>query len=574
MGQFLAAVFGTVRRNLIAFLLIVLVLVAGKMIGSEWDHAQRVASELPELQIAAASVGAHQMALAEEMTGRVKRMSKAGVQQLDGEIRILEADIERLHRKQEGISVGTGIFKRPGGVVEELQRKAALGVEIEIRSQTRAYLVALRTHLVLLGDRQVELEKLERLRLEHVRIYTAIQSAEQQLSKIEVDAGVLGKIPFTRKHQQVGQLTAELKELKVANHRAHQDYRAQKQLLARLPLPAALNEFRINEQRLAQASAPLQKRLMEAEQWAEKNLLWHSYQTVRPVLPLALFVLVSWWLVPVAIRALFYYVLAPFAASRPAIVIRRSTSTGAAAYAKQRSGHDSSLISAVSRTISLAPECEMLIRPDYCQSQPVGVQASTILLFDWGRWLTSIAAHLWLLKRLRTAQSADIVVSSTSDALDEVALLEIGSGEAFVLQPRGLIGMMYPIGHRPKIRSHWRLGTLHAWLTLQLRYLAFEGPVTLVVKGCRGVRLEKAASDRTISQDATLGFSANAQYSTVRAEPFVPYLRGRQSLLQDKFGGQDAYYLYEEVPRNVRPDGQKHNPLEVLLDACLKAFGI
>src|SRR3712207_7229235 len=59
------------------------------------------------------------------------------------------------------------------------------------------------------------------------------------------------------------------------------------------------------------------------------------------------------------------------------------------------------------------------------QSQPVDVRASTKLLFDWRRWLTSIAAHLWMLKRLRSSVPAEIVVSSSIDPLDEVALLEL-----------------------------------------------------------------------------------------------------------------------------------------------------
>lgn len=216
----------------------------------------------------------------------------------------------------------------------------------------------------------------------------------------------------------------------------------------------------------------------------------------------------------------------------------------------------------------------MLIRPDYCQSQPAGVQLTTKLLLSWQRWLTSLAARLSMLKRLRTATAADIVVSSTTDPLDEVALLEIGAGEAFVLQPRGLVGIICKTGQRPIIRSHWRLGTLHAWLTLQLRYLVFEGPMTVIVKGCRGVRLESTENGRTISQDATLGFSTNAKYATARADPFLPYLRGRQALFHDRFSGHGGWYLYEEVPRNARADGRSSNPLEALFDASLKAFGI
>jgi len=41
-----------------------------------------------------------------------------------------------------------------------------------------------------------------------------------------------------------------------------------------------------------------------------------------------------------------------------------------------------------------------------------------------------------------------------------------------------------------------------------------------------------------------------------------------------KFAGHNAYYLYEEIPRNTRPGQQGHNSFEVLLDAGLKAFGI
>jgi len=209
---------------------------------------------------------------------------------------------------------------------------------------------------------------------------------------------------------------------------------------------------------------------------------------------MAFAVLAEWWLVPAAICTLFYFVLAPLVARRPPIMIgpidRR---TPAAASLAQFSCNGSLLISAVSQRVMLAPGHKFLIRPEYCQGQPPCTIVSTKVLCDWHRWLTSIAAHLWMLKRMRTSQTAAIVVSSTADALDEVALLEIGPGDAFVLQPRGLVGIMYRTGEWPRIRSHWRLGTLHACLTLQLRYLSFEGPHHADRQGVSG---------RTVSLDA------------------------------------------------------------------------
>lgn len=562
VAHFLSVVFQAVRRNLFVFIVIVLVLASGKLIRSEWQNVQQVVDELPALRASEAELERYQADLESRITRRATRLSSATVQQLDAHIADLDHDIGRLQRRSTTVSLSSGV----DGVVQQLQAQAARGIEMELLIQARAHLVALRTHGVVLGNRQAAIAKLEQLRLAHVRAYAALQVADQQLRKAEADAGVLARIPFTRWQAQASTLRRSVNQLYAANTRAHAEYAAQQAVLARLALPDALHSFRVDEKKLADLAAPLRQRIVQAESVAAQNHLWQAYQAVRPVLPLALAVLIGWWLVPPLIRTFFYFVLAPLAARRPAMTISPAQGFTPAG--------DGARISAVSRTITLAPGHDMLIRPDYCQSQPAGVVVTTKLLFNWHSWLTSLAARLWMLKRLRATHAADIVVSAIADALDEVAFLEMAPGEALVLQPRALVGMIYPSGQRPVIRSHWRLGTLHAWLTLQLRYLAFEGPATLIVKGCRGVRLENAASGRTISQEATLGFSANALYSTVRADPFIPYLRGRQALFHDNFDGAHACYLYEEVPRNARLNGQQRNPLEVLFDTGLKAFGI
>lgn len=568
MGHFLFVLFQILRRNLLLFAFIVLILASGKWIQSQWTQVQGFVDELPALRTAHKEVSEHQAALGQGIAQQVGRFSGATVQQLDAGIGALDKDIKLLQRERDDVSLPSAAFQGSGSVVEQLRRQAMRAVDIELRRQAQGHLIALRAHLVVLQSRQASLSKLEQLRLSHVQLYAALQSAQQQLAHAQAHAGMLARIPFTSSYRQVERLKKDIANLRTANNRAYAEYFAQRVLLDRMSLPAALAAFRVDDRRMDSAAA-LRDRLVRAENLAAQNLIWQAYQAVRPVLPAALAVLIGWWLVPAAIRTFFYFVLAPLAARRPPIVF--DTKQGIAPPSLYAA---SAVISAVSQKVLLAPDDEMLIRPDYCQSQPGGVNVTTKLLFNWRRWFTSIAAQLCMLKRFRTTQAADIVVSATADALDEVALLEIAPGQAFVLQPRALVGMMYKIGQPPHIRSHWRLGTLHAWLTLQLRYLAFEGPATLIVKGCRGVRLESALSGRTISQDATLGFSANAIYATVRAEPFLPYLRGRQALFYDQFSGQNACCLYEEVPRHARVDGRKRNPLEGLLDASLKAFGI
>ena len=566
MGHFISVLFQALRRNLMMFALIVLVLVAGKWLRSEWVHVQQIVAELPALETAQDDVQHHQSSVGQTISARVGRLSGATVQELDREIAALDSEMRSVQAAPDAMPA-SGALNGNDWLVQQLRQRAMRGVELELRRQARAHLLALRTYALVLSDRQAALQQRELLRLTHLRLFAAVQRTEQELAQARARAGVLANIPFTTGYRQLRQLETLLSNLKAANNRASADYLAQQAVLERLSIPAALSQFQFDEQGLAQATAALRERRLKAESVAAHNRIWQAYQLVRPVLPLALAVLIGWWLLPAALRALFYFVLAPLAARRPPIVI--SPGQGMAGPAQ-----GGSIISALSQRVTLAPDQELLIRPDYCQSQAAGVRFSTRWLFDWRHPLTSIAAQLYLLKRVRASHAAEIVVSATADALDEVALLEIAAGGAMVLQPRALVGMVYRSGQRPTIRSHWRLGTLHAWLTLQLRYLAFEGPVTLVVKGCRGVRLESAAAGRSISQDATLGFSADARYATVRADPFIPYLRGRQPLFHDQFEGPKACYLYEEVPRHARGAARQRNPLEGLLDAGLKAFGV
>lgn len=575
MGHFLSVVFQTVRRNLFVFTFIVLVLVSAKWMRSEWMQVQGIVREIPALRAVQDELNDHQATVAQRIARQVEQLSGATVQQLDEQIRVLDHDIRLQQRERDTVLLPSDAFLGADRIVDHVRQQAMGAAEIELRRQARDHLVALRARLVVLGNRQAALETLKQLQLAHVRIYALYQSRQKELVHQQAAGGLLVNVPFTAPYERVQRLAREVDDLRAANRKAYKDFRTQQALLDGLSLPAPLAAFRVDEQRLVALAAPLRERLRRAEGLSEQNHVWQAYLVVRPVLPAALGVLIGWWLVPAAIRIFFYFVLAPLAARRPAIVIgQKQGSAPASPSANAQRARHSSVISAVSQKVVLAAGDDMLIRPDYCQSQPAGVNVTTELLFSWRHWLTSIAAHLWMLKRIRTMQPADVVVSATVDALDEVALIEIAAGEAIVLQPRGLVGIVCKGGQRPTIRSHWRLGTLHAWLTLQLRYLAFEGPVTLIVKGCRGVRLESAPSGRTISQDATLGFSVNAMYATVRADPFIPYLRGRQGLFYDKFSGQDAYFLYEEVPRNLRPGGQVHNPLEVVLDVGLKAFGI
>ena len=69
---------------------------------------------------------------------------------------------------------------------------------------------------------------------------------------------------------------------------------------------------------------------------------------------------------------------------------------------------------------------------------------------------------------------------------------------------------------------------------MQLRYVVFHGPARLVVKGGRGVRVERAERGRIFGQDQLVGFSTDFAYSVTRTETFWPYFLGREQLLKDR----------------------------------------
>jgi hypothetical protein len=213
------------------------------------------------------------------------------------------------------------------------------------------------------------------------------------------------------------------------------------------------------------------------------------------------------------------------------------------------------------------------VQPDFLQSSADSGSKDTKWLLDWSYPFTSIAAGMVALTRVRATAAETFVVSSKTDAFAEVGVIVLPDGAALVLQPRSLVGVVQPIDRPLRIRRQWQFG-LSALITFQFRYLIFEGPATLIVQGCRGVRVEPAGLGRSIDQAATIGFSADLDYSPRRSETFGAYLTGMRGLFNDSFTGGPGYCVYEEMPYFGRKAGITGRGLEGLTDGLLKVFGV
>lgn len=297
---------------------------------------------------------------------------------------------------------------------------------------------------------------------------------------------------------------------------------------------------------------------------------------VSEELPLALKILLGIILLPMALKLFFYFVVAPLAAGRPPIRLLPSASGSVVPTpAEDFVGTSGAKMSAVSCRVVLREDEELLIKSPYLQSTSLHAGKSTRIFLNPHIPFSSLASGMVMLTRVGPAGTEAVVISATEDPLSEVGVVELTDGAAFVCQPRSLAGVIQYRGKPIRITRHWRLGSLQGWLTLQLRFLVFHGPGKLIMKGCRGIRIEPAGgTGRLINQSATLGFSANLDYANTRCETFWSYWTGKEDLFNDLFTGTTGVYVYEEMPGLKRSAGITGRGLEGVTDAALKVFGV
>ncbi|WP_236613022.1 hypothetical protein [Sphingobium quisquiliarum] len=306
-----------------------------------------------------------------------------------------------------------------------------------------------------------------------------------------------------------------------------------------------------------------QERLARQTLTAWKEWVWTKYK-VGAILKAALAALLLIIAVPYLVRLFCWFVLAPIAMRRPSIRIHVPEDRAIAiAPAAQ---------SATSVAVRLAQGEELLVRQDYLQTSSYAGAKDTKWVLDCRKPITSFATGLAFLTRIRGDGEAT-TISATRDGLAEVTILTLPDGACCVLQPRALAAVTQPISRPLRITRHWRLGSLNAWLTLQLRYLVFHGPARLVLKGGRGVRVEPVEQGRVFGQDQLVGFSADLAYSVTRTETFWPYFFGRQQLLKDRVLAGKGVLIVEEAPFTARR-GEVRRGLEGMIDAGMKVFGM
>lgn len=573
MQSGLGALLRFIGRNLLSLLAIACILVLGQLALEEWRAHRAAQSQLATLSEAEQPVRALADSASTSLAKRVATYKDAPIAALDARIAQLQASLQS---SDGGANETLLTFPLPDGgqMAERVVAQYAKRIDIAAMRQELAYLAQLRAYASAGMDKHTAQQHLNQLHAAHVAAYANYSAHTDSLRTLSWMERQLLDVPGLRSPRLTA-LARERAQLVAENNRAYRAWHAQRTALAHISKMQDMAAFAVNPAQMESVIAPLQRDIASARTAVSASWISRIVKPVGNALPTAALVLLVIFITHLAVKAFFYYVLAPLATRlRPV----RLSANASGELGQRGPGTPGAGVSggssAVSQPVSLLPSERLLILPDYVQSVPAGGRKRTYWLLDWSHPWTSLVSGMFALTSIQTSDAEPVVLSASEDASSELALITLPEGAAMVFQPRCLVGVIVDDAHPLSIRSHWRLGTLHAWLTLQLRYLVFDGPATLVVRGSRGVRVEAAGRGRLISQEATLGFSANLDYSTVRSDTFFPYYMGHVALLQDRFTGGPGHYVYDETPRGGKQGNIASRGLEGLMNGVLKAFGI
>lgn len=556
-------------RNVVYLMVVIAVLLGSSYLAQEWAALDKSSLDLKPLRDFRAAIDVLRAQAEAELVARLPSR-EATVEEIGARRDSLAADLSRLQGERQALWNNHPVerYLPSSKVFRELAER-----DIRIALLTQAAGYAGRLHDLAAG-----LAHTEKQLAVHQRV---MQSIAVDLGKTARASAALVaayparvQVPLSNAWWQMRSLQDERAALEKMRQESQQRIDTLQKLSTTLLRPRDVPLFAVNATALDAVLRPLDDEIARIEALLERHWLQRIAAPIAAVLPTALLILLGLMLAPFGIKLFAFHVVAPLAARRPGICLLPAT-TGemhivADAATTATAATDST---SVVRSIALDADKELLVHPEYLRGVSDRAEKRTQWLLDAAMPFTSLAAGMVGLTRI-SAPAAETVTLASTDPLSEIGIIDVPAAAAVVLQPRCLVGMLRPLHHPVHITRHWRLGCLSSWLTLQLRYIVFHGPVRLIVKGCRGVRIEPVDAGRAVNQAATLGFSANLTYSVSRCATFGAYLMGKQELFNDRWSGPSGFCIHEEMPRAHARTGFAGRGLEGVLDTALKAFGV
>lgn len=543
---------------------------------AKFQELKQLGQTITKIQLIEAGVKETAERAKSEAQARVTELDTAAVDIVEKRKQTLNEEIQQLRGQIP--SAAQRAIATARGDLQTIRDWAGKEVTILVKQEERDFLARALNYRSKLSEYEQGLGDgpagLERIHQENIEVLREIERLNEEIKRLVNSHPLQVYVPLTRVNAEHIRLLDERKAKTARTHAQKAKYDERSKFLSSIQKPKHPGVL-LSSLKVGPVVEELRSAWGEREANLRQDWFWQiinfDFSTTGLVKAAVVIVAVA-AVMPLGIRLVLFYVFAPIATRRPAVALLPN-SEGRVLTGHDLPGQGSAGISSVSCRLTIDSSNELLVHSEYLQSMPNESKSRTQWILDRHIPLSSIAAGLVALTHMRAETSQTVVVSSTRDPLSEVSLLAIPKGSSIVLLPRHIVGVLQPRETMLRITRHWRFFNLHAWLTMQLRYLVFHGPVTMVVKGCRGVRVEAAEAGRSLSPAATIGFSANLSYSSRRCTTLFAYLSGQQPLLNDSFAGGRGYYIYQEMPYERR-GGFIGRGLEGLVDAALKPLGI
>ncbi len=559
-----------IGRNLLSLAVIVGILLAIEWILDEREQLGGYEQKLHTLRETENAIKRFRETALKTLDSLAPRPDSA-LDQVEKRLKVLETTLARKQGQRKDLWESSPI-ERTLPITKTYRELIELDIEIALTQQAVDYSRRLRDFLIGPVEAKARIDALSQ-KVEGLRLAIGQSKRDQWL--LSKQFPLRWQIPLTDAYGRMKALEHDQALLEKEKTEVEVNLSTQRRLLDQLGTRASMPQLSVDLMALETLIQPLGAEIAKLQKGLDGSVFRQVLSPVMKTLPTALLILVAALLSPLLVKLVAYYVVAPLAVRRPGIRLLPGGS-GLISIGDGPSGKDGGRppASSVALSLLLEEKTQLLISPRYLQAVSLDARKDTKWLLDWSAPLTSLAAGMYGLIRIAADGRERITISSSDDPLVEFAIMNLPAGSAVVLQPRCLVGIVEGADSRVRITRHWQLGNLRAWLTLQLRYVVFHGPSRLIVKGCRGVRVEPVTAGRAVNQAATLGFSANLSYSVARSETFPAYLFSQRDLFNDSWNGERGCCIYAETPHPKARAGLFGRGIEGVLDTFMKAFGL
>jgi hypothetical protein len=344
-----------------------------------------------------------------QVNRRLRDAQSEGPARMDALIESLQADIRVKEGRRRSSTAKAIALMTGAGLAQDLKHEVDIQLsraELEALIRLKGEIDALRTAV---RDAAADFEQ---KRVRTLQTNAAYLNTKEKILRLERDQPIAVRVPGTRAYARLAELNragnqfareyiaagaqfyAARDRLAKARARSHAD--AERVQLASTAVLGPLDEL-IATRKAAVAAAETQ---------AERAL-----QSIQHVFLKALGILVVVTLVPVGIKAFWYWFIARLAEGRQPVRLRPEAKGMLVAESPAGSGlAPTRKISAVSHEIMPHAREELLVHPEYLQSSADRGRKQTQWLLSWRFWLTSIAARMVALDRIRDADGATFVI--------------------------------------------------------------------------------------------------------------------------------------------------------------------